>query len=85
MVAWPVFEVTMFGVFKKAPPRQRIDLASIRDTLTYIESDLDSAPELQRLADAVRAALAEIDRIELTNGRLSPAEITAARFLPIGT
>lgn len=75
----------MFGVLRKAPPRQRIDLASIRDTLAYIESDLDSAPELQRLADAIRSALAEIDRIELSNGALSPTEITAARFLPIGT
>lgn len=78
----------MFGVFKKLPPHsarvQRIDLASVRDTLAYIESDLDTAPELQRVADAVRAALAEIDRIELANGAVSPAEITASRFLPIG-
>lgn len=74
----------MFGVFKKAPPRQRIDLASIRDTLQYIESDLDSAPELQRVAESVRAALAEIDRIELSTGVAGPTEITAARFVPIG-
>ena len=75
----------MFGVFKKAPPRQRIDLASVRDTLQYIESDLDHAPELQRVADAVRAALAEIDRIELSVGAVNPAEITKARFLPLQT
>ncbi|MBR2537633.1 MAG: hypothetical protein IKE66_16305 [Hyphomicrobium sp.] len=78
----------MFGVFKKAPPKnarvQRIDLASVRDTLAYIESDLDTAPELQRVAEAVRAALAEIDRIELTNGAAVPAAITDARFVPIG-
>lgn len=78
----------MFGVFKKSPPRrpaefQRIDLASVRDTLQYIESDLDTAPELQRVADAVRTALAEIDRIELSNGVAAPAEITGARFLPV--
>lgn len=78
----------MFRVFKKAPPRsarvQRIDLASVRDTLAYIESDLDTAPELQRVAEAVRAALAEIDRIELTNGAAVSAEITDVRFVPIG-
>lgn len=78
----------MFRVFKKAPPRsarvQRIDLASVRDTLAYIESDLDTAPQLQRVAEAVRTALAEIDRIELTNGAAVSAEITDVRFVPIG-
>lgn len=78
----------MFGVFRRSPPQsdraQRIDLASVRDTLAYIESDLDHAPELHRVADAVRAALAEIDRIELANGAATPAEITAAQFVPIG-
>lgn len=72
----------MFRVFKKAPPRQHIDLASVRDTLQYIESDLDQAPELMRVAEAVRAALAEIDRIELSGSTLKSADITGARFLP---
>ena len=42
----------MFDKFKRSPLRQRIDLASVRDTLLYIESDLNEAPELHRLADA---------------------------------
>ncbi|HPG88530.1 MAG TPA: hypothetical protein PLD46_02670 [Hyphomicrobium sp.] len=72
----------MFGVFKKQRQLQRIDLASVRDTLLYIESDLEHAPELQRITDAIKAALAEIDRIELTDGKLNMPEVIGAQFLP---
>lgn len=72
----------MFDKFKRSPLRQRIDLASVRDTLLYIESDLNEAPELHRLADAVRDCLAEIDRMELTGGKFDAPEITEGRFLP---
>ena len=72
----------MFGVFKRQSSPQHIDLASVRDTLLYIESDLDHAPELERLATAIRSALAEIDRIELSDRTCAPLAITASRFLP---
>ena len=72
----------MFKRFQRRPRVQHIDLASVRDTLLYIESDLVAAPELHRIADAVRSALAEIDRIELSNETLKAPQITAARFVP---
>lgn len=72
----------MFGVFESKRSTQRIDLASVRDTLLYIESDFEHAPELQRVTDAIRAALAEIDRIELSDRKLQAPEITGAQFLP---
>jgi hypothetical protein len=72
----------VFERFKRRHRTQHIDLASVRDTLLYIESDLQCAPELHRLADAVRAALAEIDRIELSNEPAKAPEITGAHFLP---
>lgn len=71
----------MFDKFKRSPLRQRIDLASVRDTLLYLESDLDGAPELQRLADAVRGCLAEIDRMELSSRTFEAPELTGGRFL----
>ena len=55
-----MFEVFRVCVLKSAQfhkpgnraPARRIDLASVRDTLLYIESDLTERPELARLADA---------------------------------
>jgi hypothetical protein len=64
-------------------PRQRIDLASVRDTLLYIESDLDHRPELARLTDSIRSALAEIDRMELTGGTFETPQIAPAQFAPV--
>jgi hypothetical protein len=72
----------VFDKFKRQRPQQRLDLASVRDTLLYIESDLAAAPELTRLTDAIHSALAEIDRLELSNASFDLPEITAARFVP---
>lgn len=76
----------MFNVFKRSPQsplqRQRIDLASVRDTLLYIESDLAGTPGLERVANAISDALAEIDRMELTCKPFEAPAVTQARFLP---
>jgi hypothetical protein len=71
----------VFSKFKRTPVRQRIDLASVRDTLLYIESDLNEMPELHRLASAVRDCLAEIDRMELVGNQFEAPQITNGRFL----
>lgn len=63
--------------------RQTIDLASVRDTLFYIESDLDQRPELARLAECIHDALAEIDRMELTGGAFEPPQFADAQFVPL--
>ena len=59
----------------------RIDLASVRDTLLYIESDLNHAPALSRLAVAIRSALSEIERLQ-DAAEIQPPAVSAARFLP---
>jgi hypothetical protein len=72
-------------VFKVSKAQRRavtIDLASVRDTLLYIESDLHQSPRLDRLAAAIRSALVEIERLE-PDGKIERPEITAARFLPV--
>ncbi len=73
----------MFKGLKRRHRIQHIDLASVRDTLLYIESDLESAPELHRITDGIRAALAEIDRIELSDKTLKTPDITVALFVPV--
>jgi hypothetical protein len=72
----------VFKVFDPPHRVQRIDLASVRDTLLYIESDVGHVPELGRLAVAVRSALAEIDRLERAEMPIEKPDFTAARFLP---
>lgn len=72
----------MFALNRRQPNPVRIDLASVRDTLLYIESDLTGSAEYERLVAAVRSALTEIDRLESANGRSEPAPATSARFVP---
>ncbi|NOT70066.1 MAG: hypothetical protein HOP09_01925 [Hyphomicrobium sp.] len=74
----------MFSVSKRPQLRQRIDLASVRDTLLYLESDLAGAPGLERIANAISDALAEIDRMELSAAPFEAPAVTQARFLPAG-
>jgi hypothetical protein len=59
-----------------------IDLASVRDTLLYIESDLNQSPELYRLGAAIRKALAEIDALEETETEDDKPTFLSAKFLP---
>lgn len=75
----------MFESSKRPRRSVAIDLASVRDTLLYIESDLNHAPELQRLAIAVRGALTEINRLEQSDTGITKPDFTAARFLPMRT
>lgn len=72
----------MFEVFNRPRRAVSIDLASVRDTLLYIESDLNEAPELHRLAVAVRSALSEIERLEQTDTEIAQPDFVSARFLP---
>jgi len=47
-----------------------IDLGTVRDTLSYIRDDLQRVPALERAAELVGAALAEIQATE--RRRLAP-------------
>lgn len=72
----------MFQVFKSPRRTASIDLASVRDTLLYIESDVSGPPELTKLAGAIRSALNEIERLEGSALEIEKPEFTSARFLP---
>ena len=62
------------------PPQ--IDLATARETLAYIHDDMKSVPELQKVANALDAAMREIDRAEATNPRrIGKNVVTASRFV----
>lgn len=56
-----------------------IDLATVRDTISYMQDDIAHTPGLERVASALRAAMAEIDRLEPE--RDAPAAPVAARFM----
>ena len=73
----------MFESFRRPRKSIAIDLASVRDTLRYIESDLGRAPEYAKLASEIRAALAEIDRLEVRGTMVDAPEYHSAQFLPI--
>lgn len=53
----------MFDAFPPSAKRLTIDIAAVRDTLCYIESDLRHNDEYARLAETLRSALIEIDRL----------------------
>lgn len=58
----------------------KIDLQSIRETLSYIESDTARSDEYSRLTGALRAALKEIDIIETKRGPVERLKAVSARF-----
>jgi hypothetical protein len=59
-----------------------IDLGTVRDTLTYIRDDLQRVPALERAAELIDAALAEVQSAE--RRRLAPIQrsILDTRLLP---
>lgn len=59
-----------------------IDLAAIRDTLLYIESDLAEAAGYENIVKPVRDALAQIESLESSSGTIEPLAQNAVRFLP---
>jgi hypothetical protein len=63
-------------------PSSLIDLAMIRDTLRYIESDLRNAPQHAELRGILSLALLEIRRIEATEPPSKANAILGARFVP---
>ncbi len=69
-----------------ASQRAGIDLASVRDTLLYIESDLQTSPAHARISAAIKTALAEIERLDesgdAANAGAAEPKFTGARFLP---
>lgn len=59
-----------------------IDLETVRETLSYMHDDMERAPELARVRNALAMALLEIDRVGAARRTITAGDITRARFLP---
>lgn len=73
----------MFDAFLPSAKRLAIDIGSVRDTLRYLESDLRHTSEYARLADTLRSALVEIDRLEKSYAKSTPKAVLSAQFRPV--
>jgi hypothetical protein len=71
--------------FSTRATKGTIDLATVRDTLLYIEHDLRASDEYERLANAVHRALDEVARLEAKARSLDvPSAVTGgAHFMPV--
>jgi len=70
----------VFRLSRSRPPAQKIDLATVRETLAYIEDDVKRVPGLEKVAAAITTAMREIDTAgqARSSPRLSLGEL---RFL----
>ncbi|MGQ0457093.1 MAG: hypothetical protein ACT4OU_08525 [Hyphomicrobium sp.] len=74
----------MFDAFLPSAKRLTVDIDAVRDTLRYLEGDLRQRSEYAQLAETLRTALAEIDRIEKSGAApSSPRAVIASHFRPI--
>jgi hypothetical protein len=58
-----------------------IDLRTVRDTLTYIRDDFERLPALERAAELIGAALAEIVAAERRQAPI-PSSVLETRLQP---
>jgi hypothetical protein len=72
----------MFKLRARAPSPPPIDLATVRETIAYMQSDIRRAPGLERVSHALDLAVREIDALEGNRMPVKGPEIAAARFLP---
>jgi hypothetical protein len=72
--------VSRDGLSKSSSPS--IDLELVRDTLSYIASDLPSGQQYAQLHSIVGLALAEIGRLESMNGKAKKQALRGAHFIP---
>lgn len=66
------------------PLDHRIDLETVRETLTYFRDDMATASEYARVAAALRTAISEIDAVlerELSHPPRREVQPTASRFV----
>lgn len=59
----------MFRPDRKPSATPMLDLATVRDTLSYMRGDIKRVPELAKAAEALDAAIKEIDAVR---GRKAP-------------
>jgi hypothetical protein len=59
-----------------------VDLGTVRDTLTYIRDDFQRVPALERAAELIDAALAEIRATERRRLAPIPRSVLDTQLLP---
>ena len=71
----------MFKIQRTPAWPPALDLATVRETIAYIESDLKRIPGLEAAAGALKTAILEIETAERV---MKPAAFTrlGAKFLP---
>lgn len=72
----------MYRIPHSRPLPPHIDLSTMRETLLYMHDDMARTPGLERLRDALAAAIAETEAAE-QGARKAPMVVPfSARFLP---
>ncbi len=73
----------MFKIDRRQPWPPHIDLATVRETLKYIEQDVGRIPQLKKVAEALQETIREIERAEVQS-RVPGYDnvITHSQFLP---
>lgn len=71
----------MYRISRSNPWPPQIDLSTMRETLLYMHDDMARTPGLEKLRDALAAAIKETEAAEETARTWKPS-FTAARFLP---
>lgn len=72
----------MYRIPPSRPWPPHIDLSTLRETLLYMHDDMARAPGLERLRDALAAAIAETEAVE-QGATAAPTVVPfSARFLP---
>jgi hypothetical protein len=72
----------VFRIARSQPYPPHLDLTTARETIAYIEDDLRRVPGLEKAADALKAAVAEMETAERASKPTPLSRFTGARFLP---
>lgn len=71
----------MFRIPRNRPWPPALDLSTVRETLLYMEDDARRVPGLERVAEALAVAIAEVEAAE-RSANASRQDIVGARFFP---
>lgn len=72
----------MFRINRRRPWPADIDLSTARETLAYLEGDMRRVPGLEKVAQAISAAMAEIEAAEKAAPYAMSYTPVASHFVP---
>lgn len=64
----------MFKFLKSRPWPPALDTAGLRETLGYMQNDLERVPELEKAAEALGLAIDELKKAEIASGNVPAYE-----------